>query len=149
MENIYPKLIIECDGFTNGETFPVDYTRRGKEKTPEFILKNLSAKGKTIAIIFDDIDQPMNHWLIWNIPAMEIIPGNLPEDKILKNLGNAKQKTRYRGPNPPKNVRHKYQFYFYVLDCSLTVKSNPTKKQLEEAMEGHIVQYGFLCGFFE
>ena len=149
MENKYPELIIECNGFTNGETFPVDYTHRGKETSPEFLLKNLSENGKTITIIFDDLDQPMNHWLIWNIPAIEIIPGNLPDEKILTSLGNAKQKTRYRGPNPPKSVRHKYQFNFYVLDCSLTIKSNPTKMQLEEAMEGHIIQYGVLYGYFE
>jgi len=148
MENIYPELIIECDGFTNGDTFPIKYTHRGEEQSPEFHLKNLSVNAKSITIIFDDL-QAMNHWNIWNIPPLDIIPGNLPGDKDLAILGNAKQRTKYRGPNPPKGVEHKYQFSFFVLDCELKVGGNANKQQLIKAMQGHIVQYGFLCGFFE
>ena len=123
MNNIYLELKIECNGLKNGETFPLRYTHRGEEISPEFILKNLTTEGKTITIIFDDLDHPMNHWIIWNIPAMDIIPENLPEDKILSNLGNAIQRSKYRGPNPPKGIRHKYQFNIYVLDCELKGKN--------------------------
>ena len=100
-------------------------------------------------IRFYDLDHPMNHWLIWNIPAISTIPGNLPKEAGHVNIGNAVQKTRYRGPNPPKGVRHKYQFNFYILDCELNIKSASNKASLEKAMEGHIIQYGFLNGYFE
>ena len=148
MSIIYPDLQIECNNLKNGETFPLQYTHRGEEISPEFILNNLTAEGKTIAIIFDGLDQPMNHWIIWNIPAMEFIPGSLPEDKLLPNLGNAIQRSKYRGPNPQKGIRHKYQFNIYVLDFELKGK-NYSKNNLIEALEGHILQYGFLYGFFE
>ncbi len=143
------ELIIECKDLQNGGIFPQKYTHRGEEISPEFILKNVSSKGKTISIIFDDIDQAMNHWMIWNIPAVNIIPGNLAKDKRLSNLGNAVQKSRYRGPNPPKGIRHKYQFNLYVLDCEITIKSKANKEELEKAMENHIIQYGCLYGYYE
>ncbi len=140
------ELIVECNALKNGETFRSKYTHRGEEISPEFVLKNLSPQGKTIAIIFDDLDQPMNHWIIWNIPVIDIIPENLSEGRILEN---AVQKSRYRGPNPPKGVRHKYQFNIYVLDCELSLKNNSNKTRLEKAMAGHVIQYGFINGFFE
>jgi phosphatidylethanolamine-binding protein (PEBP) family uncharacterized protein len=100
MENKYPTLIIDCDAFQNGGNFPLKYTHRGEEVSPKFFLKNLSSQGKTIAIIFDDVDQPMHHWRIWNIPAAEIIPENLPES--ISDAENAIPKNVYRGPNPPR-----------------------------------------------
>ena len=148
MENNYPELIVECKDLKNGATFPIKYTHRGEEVSPEFILKNLSMNGKTITIIFDDLDHPMNHWIIWNLPAMDIIPGKLPENKILTNFGNCRQRSKYRGPNPPKGIKHKYQFDFYVLDCELK-KINYSKNELIKAMEEHVIQYGFVFGYFE
>jgi Raf kinase inhibitor-like YbhB/YbcL family protein len=149
MLNNYPELIVESKDFTNEDTIHIKHTHKGDEISPEFFLKNLSPIGKSIAIIFDDLDQPMNHWIIWNIPPIGIIPGNLPEDKILPNLGNAKQRSRYRGPNPPKGITHKYQFSIYILDCELLININSNKKQLLKAMEGHILQYGFINCYYE
>jgi Raf kinase inhibitor-like YbhB/YbcL family protein len=149
MDNIYPELLVECNDLRSSEIFPEKYTHRGEEISPEFIIRNLSPNGKTITIIFDDLDHPMHHWRIWNLPAIDIIPENLSGDKILSNMGNAIPKNKYRGPNPPKGIRHKYQFNIFVLDCELKIKSNSNKKQLEKAMEGHIIQYGFINGYFE
>jgi Raf kinase inhibitor-like YbhB/YbcL family protein len=148
MENNFPELLVECKDLRNGETFPQKYTRK-YGFSPEFTFKNLLQNGKTIVIIFDDLDQPMNHWMIWNIPIINIIPENIPDDKILPKLGNAKQKSRYKGPNPPKGVKHKYQFNIYVLNCELEIKNNSKELELVEAMEGHIIQYGFINGYFE
>ena len=152
----YEKLLFDCVDLDDGGTFPLKYTGRGEDVSPEFILKNLSSKGKTIAIIFDDLDHRsgFNHWIIWNIPANEIVPGNIPEGKKLSNMGNAQQGIgygthKYRGPKPPKGVQHKYQFNIYVLDCELTINSSSRKSQLIKAMDGHIIQYGFINGLFE
>jgi Raf kinase inhibitor-like YbhB/YbcL family protein len=149
MENIYPELIVNCSDLRDGDTFPIKYTHRGEEISPKFVLENLSPNGKTIAIIFDDLDQPMHHWRIWNIPKIDIIPENLPDDKIVSDFGSKIPKNKYRGPNPPKGIRHKYQFNIYVLDCELALKNNSNKNQLVKAMEGHIIQYGFIYGYYE
>jgi len=157
VENI-ETLVVECSDLVNGGKFPLRYTGRGDDISPEFIIKNLSPNGKTLAIILDDKNVPFfgtyNHWVIWNIPANEKIPGNIPEGKILTDLGNAMQgigygKHKYRGPKPPRGSHHEYIFYIYVLDCELNIKNNSRKKQLLRAIDGHIIQYGTIKGIFE
>ena len=49
------KLQFECKELKEGERFPLKYTGRGEDKSPEFIIHNLSPDAKTIAIIMDDI----------------------------------------------------------------------------------------------
>ena len=149
MDIKYSELLIECNDLKNGGTFPIKYTHRGGDISPEFKLKNLDKNGKSIVIIFDDLDKPMNHWIIWNLPVMDIIPENIPEENILVNLGKAKQKRQYRGPNPPKGIKHKYQFNIYILDCVLNIEINVNKKQLVKLLEGHIIQYGTIYGYYE
>jgi len=129
MKNNYPELIVKCKDLQNGGLFPQKYTRK-YGFSPEFSFENLFQNGKTIVIIFDDLDQSMNHWMIWNIPIMNLIPENIPDDEVLRNLGNAVQKSRYKGPNPPKGKRHIYQFNVYVLDCELKIKNNVKKMNL-------------------
>ena len=61
-----------CTGIENGGIFPTENTGRGQDKSPEFILMNLSPQAKTLAIILEDVSHPIKnftHWLIWNIPA--------------------------------------------------------------------------------
>jgi len=153
----YEELVFECTDLRNGDMFPEKYTGKGIDISPEFKLNNLSQYGKTIAIILDDITFSffsINHWIIWNLPAMEIIPGNIPEGKILPNLGNAMQgigygRHRYKGPMPLKGRQNKYQFTIYVLDCELTIKNDSHKKQLVKAMDGHIIQYGIINGYYK
>jgi phosphatidylethanolamine-binding protein (PEBP) family uncharacterized protein len=86
MVESYSELIVECKDLQNGGTFPKKYTHKGDGISPEFVFKNLSPNGKAIAIVFDDLDHPMNHWIIWNIPLINIIPENLPENNIITEL---------------------------------------------------------------
>lgn len=44
------ELQIRCDGLVNNGRFPLEYTGRGKDISPEFTLTNLSPLAKTIAI---------------------------------------------------------------------------------------------------
>ena len=75
-------LVFECRNMRNGEKFPVENTGRGEDRSPEFIIKNLSPYAKTIAIILEEIKHPIfkdfAHWLIYDIPAREKIGGAIP-----------------------------------------------------------------------
>ncbi len=151
-------LNFECVGLVNGDRFPVEYTGRGEDKSPKFILHNLSQEAKTIAIIMDDIKHHIfgtyNHWVIWNIPAQEIIPEAIPHGKTIPSLGDACQgigygRHKYAGPKPPKGKQHVYKFTIYVLDSSISLKNRAKKRHLLQAMEGHILQQGEITGVFE
>ena len=152
------KLFIECKYFNDGDTIPIDYTGRGKDLSPEFTLHNLPPETQTIAIIMHDIKHHIfgifNHWVIWNIPAQEIIPGGIPTGEILPDLGNAVQgigygRHRYAGPKPPKGKQHIYRFTFFALRQRIELKSSAKKKQLLQAIEPYIIQSANISGRYE
>jgi phosphatidylethanolamine-binding protein (PEBP) family uncharacterized protein len=93
------ELIIDCNGFENGELISLKYTGRGDDVSPEFLIRNLSANGKTIAIILDDVKHHIfgtyNHWVIWNRPLAYTRPENIQAGKIVPELGNAMQGIGY------------------------------------------------------
>ena len=130
--------------------FPEKYTCMGENTSPEVGIEGINESVKSIAIILDDTDAPsgkFTHWLIWNIEPIEIIPERIPKEKEVKEPINAIQgkndfgKIGYDGPCPPAGVHH-YHFRVYGLDTMLDLKGGADRKALEDAMEGHIIQYG-------
>lgn len=148
-------LQFECTGLKDGGKFPLEYTGRGEDKSPEFIISNLSPKAKTIAITLDDLSiGNFNHWVIWNIPANAKVPGEIPAGKTVSSLGNAIQgvgygRHVYAGPKPPKGTNHTYKFDLYALDGEIDLKSSAGKKDFLYAAKEHIIQNGSITGVFE
>ena len=151
MESInYTVLEFECIGIDNGSKFPIEYTGRGKDISPEFIIRNLSPSAKTLAVTLEDL----SHWLIWNIPAADRIRKNIPAGKAVPMLGNARQGIgyglhRYAGPKPPKGKKHTYRFTIYSLDCEINISANSMKRSFLKKAEKHIIQKGSIVGEFE
>lgn len=154
------KLIIKSPSFENNGFIPQKHTGFGRDISPEFQLVNISSQAVSIAIIMDDLDifymKSLNHWVIWNIPAMEKIPENIPYGSPVLSLGNAVQgraygKNRYRGPKQPFFIRstHNYQFQFFVLDCFLPLDMHASKKNVVAAMQGHVMQCGTITGKYK
>ena len=151
-------LNFECSNMKNGETFWVENTGRGQDCSPEFIIKNLSPRAKTLAIILEDIKHPIfknfTHWLIFNIPAREKIDGAIPGGKIVSGLGNARQGIgygvyKYAGPKPPKGKQHLYRFTVYALDTKIDLGFPHTKSNFIKIAKEHIIQQGSIVGKFE
>lgn len=150
-------LEIECEGIKDGDKFPIENTGRGKNLSPKFIIKNLSSDAKTLIITLEDLSHPIKnftHWIIWNIPAADLIPKAIPAGKLVSTLNGAVQGIgygfhRYAGPKPPKGKSHQYGFTIYALDYSLDLKSSSTKRKVLSKASGHIIQQGKVCGYFE
>jgi Raf kinase inhibitor-like YbhB/YbcL family protein len=108
---------------------------------------------KSLALIADDPDAPMGtwvHWVAWNIPAnARALEEDVPQRDTLPN--GMKQGTTdfrrigYGGPCPPSGT-HRYFFKLYVLDTALNLPPSTTKKDLEKAMQGHILKQAELMG---
>lgn len=151
---------IKSPSFADNGYMPKKHTGFGEDISPEFKLSNLSYYTVSIAIIMDDLDIPFikayNHWLIWNIPKVEIIPGDIPYGSPVSSFYDAVQgvaygENRYRGPKQPFFVRnaHRYIFRFYALDCFLCLDFKAKKKDLLKAMHGHIIQQGSIIGKYK
>ena len=154
------ELLVTSYSFENNGYMLEKNTGFGKDISPDFQLLNISSSATSIVIMMDDLDIPfmesLNHWVIWNIPRMEIIPENIPYGSPVPSLGNAVQgkaygKNRYRGPKQPFFIRstHNYKFQFYVLDCFLSLDMTATKKDVIDAMRGHVIQYGEITGKYK
>ncbi|MDG6257383.1 MAG: YbhB/YbcL family Raf kinase inhibitor-like protein [Methanomicrobiaceae archaeon] len=141
MEN----LIVEI-AFTE---FPRRHTCDGENISPEIVLKRVHAP--YLAILVNDPDTPgraFNHWAAWNIEATDRIPEGIPTDPAPTSPISCVQGTNsagtigYSGPCPPRGETHRFFFNIYGLDARLDLPSTATKRDLERAMEGHMVQYG-------
>lgn len=150
------QLIVTSPAFEHEAIIPIQYTGRGEDISPELHLSGISEQAQSLAIIMDDLGHPIpayNHWVIWNIPVLEILPKNIPHGASVAELGGAIQgrgygKHRYRGPKPPFNWSHRYQFNVFVLDCLLDLPSSSRKRHVLAAMQGYILQQGSLVGRF-
>ena len=151
------QLKFSLPDFTNGNKFPVDYTGRGKDISPEIVIENLSESAKTLAITLEDISHPIKnftHWVIWDIPATDKIKKAISPGRTISSPEGAVQGIgygfhRYAGPKPPKGKSHRYCFTIYALDCRLSLKSSSTKRKVLRKANSHIIQQGEIVGYFE
>lgn len=147
-------LNVYCPGIENGR-FRLEHTGRGVDLSPELALENLSPDAKTLAVVLEDMSHPIKgftHWVIWNLPAADKIPGAVPAGKSVPNgavQGIAYGLHRYAGPKPPKGRTHTYRFTVYALDCVLKLVHGSRKRAFLRAAEGHILQSGSISGKFE
>ena len=148
-------LHFHCPGLEDGGRFPLDNTGRGKDLSPEITLENLSPQVKTLAVTLEDLSHPMKgftHWVMWNFPARKVIPGGIPQRDRLESgvvQGMAYGLHRYAGPKPPKGKRHDYRFTVCVLDTELRLGPGAGKRAVLRAAEGHILQQGSMCSYFQ
>ena len=147
-------LIVQCSGIENGK-FHIDHTGRGADRSPELILEGLSPEAVTLAVVLEDMSHPIKgftHWMVWNLPAADRIPGDIPAGKTLPGggvQGVAYGLHRYAGPKPPNGRTHTYRFTVFALDCVLELAPGSRKKAFLRAAEGHILQSGSISGTFE
>lgn len=157
------KITIESPKIKAGGKIPTEYTGDGRDVSPPLAWSNLPGGTKELALICDDPDaptpQPWVHWIIYSISAdARGLPEALPRDATLKEpkeLAGALQgptgwkQPGYRGPSPPPGKPHHYHFRLYALDAKLNLKEGLDKKQLLDAMKGHVIGEGELVGVYQ
>ncbi|HBU12689.1 MAG TPA: YbhB/YbcL family Raf kinase inhibitor-like protein [Clostridiales bacterium] len=152
-------ITVTSPAFEAGGPIPVQYTGKEEDISPPLHLSDVSDHGVSLVVIMDDASHPLfknfNHWVMWNIPPGEQIPENITHGATVSTPDGAVQgmgygQNRYKGPNPPAFMReaHHYIFHVYVLDCMLELAPHSRKKNVLEAMDGHIIQYGSVTGLW-
>lgn len=147
---------IESPAFNYGDFIPSKYTCDGANISPPLKWSEVPEGTKSIALICDDPDAPIGdwvHWVLYNIPPeIKELKENFPSDKILKDGSihglNDWKKYGYGGPCPPSGI-HRYYFKIFALDIKLDLAPGATKKQLLDAMRGHIIAQGELMGKYQ
>lgn len=151
-------LKVRSTAFECEDWIPNQFSGYGEDISPEIYIVGLTDSAVSIAITLDDLGHPIepgyNHWVAWNIPPVDRIPQGLPKGAIIEQPFHAEQglaygKHCYRGPKPPFNWNHNYLFTVYVLDTTLALGQDATKRDLLKAVEGHVLQKGELIGKYQ
>ena len=149
---------INSTAFFNKESIPANYTCEGANVSPALDWTELPKSAKSLALVMDDPDSPVGtwvHWLVYNIPVdAKSLPSAVPPLETLthgvQQGKNSFHKIGYTGPCPaPGQGMHRYFFRLYALDKILFIPPGATRKELDDAMKGHIVSRAELMGRFE
>lgn len=141
------KLAVTSDAFENGGTIPKEHTCDGDDVSPPLSIAGLPEGTKSVAIIMDDPDAPGGtfvHWVAWNLPKKPTISEGTSEGESGENDFG---RSGYGGPCPPPGKAHRYFFKVYALDL-IPEPASATRKGLEAAMKGHVLQQGELMGTY-
>jgi Raf kinase inhibitor-like YbhB/YbcL family protein len=145
------ELRISSPAFATNGYIPARYTCDGNDINPPLEIAHVPAGAKSLALIVDDPDAPIGmwvHWVAWNIdPATrEIAEDAVPHTAVQGK--NDWKRNSYGGPCPPSGV-HRYFFKLYALDTKLNLGAGTTKKELENAMQGHILASAEMIGLYK
>ena len=148
-------ILVESGAFKHNQPIPSKYTCDGQDVSPPLEWKNVPEKTKSIVLVCDDPDAPAGtwvHWVCYDIPAeVTFLPEDVPKADTLP--GGGKQGTTdfrsigYGGPCPPSGT-HRYIIKVYALDRMLNLQAGKTKKEIEKAMKGHVLDKGELIGVY-
>jgi len=147
------KLEVKSTAFQNGDMIPSQYTCDGENISPRLDWGKVPEKTESITIISDDSDAPMGtwvHWVLFNIPPdTEYLEQGIQSYKKHSNGTthgrNDFGRLGYGGPCPPSGT-HRYFFKVYAVDRILLLQPGSTKRDVLNAMRGHILAQGELMG---
>lgn len=146
--------------FTHHGEMPQRYTCDGQNISPPLAWSGMPTEVKSFALIVYDPDAPdpahpqriWVHWVLYNLPpscaglAEQIAMPALPSGTMhgLNDWG----RIGYGGPCPPIG-RHRYFFALYALDAMLPDLGQPSRVQLLQAMQGHLLAQTELVGTYQ
>jgi Raf kinase inhibitor-like YbhB/YbcL family protein len=142
------ELSLKSPAFEPNKLIPKKYTCDGENINPPLTIEGIPKETKTLALVVDDPDAPsgtFDHWIVWNIPTST---SKIGENSVpgVEGMNSAKERS-YFGPCPPSGT-HRYFFKVYALDAELSLGANSKKKDVEKAMQGHILAKGELIGLY-
>jgi Raf kinase inhibitor-like YbhB/YbcL family protein len=151
-----PLLTLTSSSFQNGK-MPKHFTCDEADLSPELAWGAPPAGTRSFALTVVDLDSlfgSFTHWILYGLPAdARELPEGVPKQEQLpdgsKQGRNDFDRTGYRGPCPPGKPGHRYVFTLYALDSKLDLPAGATRKQVEEAMNGHVLAHGEVIGRYQ
>lgn len=146
---VWAMKIVSKD-FTHEGMIPQIFSCEGEDKSPELSWSDVPTGAKSLVLICDDPDAPVgmwDHWVLFNLPATTKGLAQATKD-FPEGTGFGKNswgRNDYGGPCPPDRT-HRYFFKLFALDSKLDLPNGATKKQVEDAMKGHILAQAELMG---
>lgn len=148
-----PAMELTSSGIQGGEV-QKKFTCDGSDVSPELAWSAPPAGTKSFALLMIDPDAPVGefvHWVVYDLPGeLRGLPEGVPKQAQLADGSrqgkNDFDKAGYGGPCPPGHSPHRYVFTLYALDTKLNLPGGATRKQVENALKGHILARGEVIG---
>lgn len=142
---------ITSPDFDDNGMIPSRFTRDGENLRPTIKISDVPTGARSLAVIMDDPDAPTGtflHWTAWNIPpdTSEIPGDSLPNGSVEGPNGRAE--IGYTGPCPPSGT-HRYIFHLFALNETLDLEQKFSRDELEEKMNGKIIEEAQLIGLYQ
>jgi Raf kinase inhibitor-like YbhB/YbcL family protein len=153
-------ITVKSAAFRDGGILPQRFTDDGAGLFPPLDIHGVPSHTAAVVLIVEDADSPTLHPLVhaiaWNLPGYDQTlsegaiksPGshgrNLPLGK------NSFLAAEYLPPDPPPgHGAHRYLFQAFALDAELELGEHPGRRELLEAMTGHVIAKGCIIGTYE
>ncbi len=152
---------VTSPAFAANGPIPARFTCEGEDVSPALNWTGVPAGARSLVLIVDDPDAPdpaaptrtWVHWVLYNLPPDA---GGLPEAvRSATDLppGTAEglndwNRVGWGGPCPPVG-RHRYHFRLFALDRLLPDLRTPSRAQLDQAMQGHVIAQAVLVGTYQ
>ncbi len=153
---------VSSPAFEHNQPIPKKHTGEGQDVSPPLQWRDAPSGTQAFALICDDPDAPNGtwvHWVLWNVPGSRTdLPEGLPRKKEIPSLDGARQGANswsddhfgYRGPMPPPgHGPHRYYFTLYALNNRIDLPAGSSKRDLINAMAGHLLGETRLTGKYE
>lgn len=146
---------LSSPAFKHRGIIPSRYTCEGANVSPPLELSGVPGNAVSLVLLMHDPDVPhhlrpdgnWDHWVVYNIsPDLHRFPEAAEPPGV--NGKTTFGHTRYGGPCPPDR-EHRYFFKLYALDCMLHLSKDVGRKEVEQAMQGHILAEAELLGRYE
>jgi Raf kinase inhibitor-like YbhB/YbcL family protein len=144
-------LTVKSDAFERNGTIP-SKLMSSNASGPTIQWTGAPDNAESFAVIVEDPDaagqRPFVHLIAFNIPAdqKQINLGDLDNSRMSEHgimLGkNSENQTNYFMPQPPSGQAHHYHFEVFALDGKLPLQNGANKKELLDAMNGHVIAKG-------
>lgn len=139
-------LVLESSAFPRDAALPVRFTADGEGVSPPLNWSVLPDRTVSLALLVEDADSPTPMPLVHAIVA-NLVPGShLIEGAIVEKDGgpivgkNSFLKAGWLPPDPPRgHGPHRYAFQLFALDKMLDLAPRPGRRQLLDAIRGHIL----------
>lgn len=144
------QLTLTSSSFEHNGKIPSRHTCDGEGISPSLQIGNVDPNAKSLVLIMDDPDAPAgvwDHWVKFNIASSTTMIEEGTEPQGISGVGTSGNRD-YFGPCPPDG-EDRYFFKLYSLDTELDLAEGSTKKEVESAMEEHILQQTELIGLYE
>jgi hypothetical protein len=149
-------LELRTTAFQPDGNIPKPFTCDGADASPALSWSDPPPPTQSFVVIMDDPDAPVGtfvHWVVYNLPATARgLPGRLPANYEVEGGGrqgvNDFARTGYGGPCPPPGRPHRYFFRLYALDGKLNLKTVAHRKDVDQAMKGHVLAQAELRGLY-